>query len=205
MMAKKRLMLSVVALAASALLFVFATFAWWQISGVVNIAGGVVSVGDLEVTNTLYVSGDNVIFTETDAIGFHSYPGNTTYYKLTMTNEGNHTVNVKMTLTGFADGYPPEASSTENYAAGRSLLDVTYLDITNTLTAENINYTRMRTLLPSGVDPAEASITLVSEISLPAGESVDVFFSFTIDGDEAGNDYQNLRLDIDSLDVHATA
>ena len=205
MMAKKRLMLSIVALAASALLFVFATFAWWQVSDIVNIDGGVVSVGDLDVSTNLFVSDDNISFSGTDAIGFHSYPGNSTYYKLTVTNNGNHAVDVKVGLSGFTDGYPPAASSTENYAAGRSLLDVTYLDITNSLTGENINYTLMRTLLPAGVDPSEASITLVSEIPLSAGESVDVFFSFTIDGSEAGNDYQNLRLDIDSLDVHAAA
>jgi len=202
-MARKRLMLSIVALAASAFLFVFATFAWWQVSDIVNVDGGVVNVGDIDVSTTLYVSDDYVVFSETDEIAFHTSPGSTTYYQLSLTNNSNATVDIKTSMSGFLDGYATGASSTENFASGQSLLDVTYLDITNSLTSENINYTLMRDLLPSGVDPAQASITLISSIPLPPGETVEIFFSFTIGGELAGNDYQNLRLDITSLDVQA--
>ncbi|MFA5068316.1 MAG: hypothetical protein WC466_09850 [Candidatus Izemoplasmatales bacterium] len=201
-MVRKRLTLSLLAFFGSLFLFVFATFAWFLVSEWVDFDPSRVMIVNVDVSATLFVSEDGINYTEASQIEFsNEQPGATSYYKLTIENTGNVATNVKAFLFGFSDAATDE---TKTYDDTKSLLDVTLLDITNSQTAESYE-DLMSDLMPSppSGDYSSQALYLTTGIMLPVDDIVDIMFVFTLDGDLAGNDYQNLKLLISSIIVSA--
>lgn len=195
-MIKKRLTLSLVALVGSVFLFIVASFAWFAISDIVSLSPNTIQVQDIDVEATLYVSSNNIDFVEATSIDISlAMPGYIRYYKLVVSNNNNYAVSTQVKLYGFTDGYSDGAADTSNYTAGRSLMEVLYLDASNNINAETI-INQAFDNLADGTD----FITTHAVVDIPSSSSAELYFTITV-SESAGNDYQNLSLDIDNLFV----
>lgn len=205
-MSKKRMTLSIIVLISSVFLFVLTSFAWFAISDFINIGNPTIDLINIEATVTLYVSTDDVIYNEATEITIsNSVPGTVMYYRLVIENTGDIAIHTEIDLYGFTDSVADPLGSDANYLAGNSLFDVIRVSQSNNWNSEVINNVVLSTLIPfqSSGDYSQSSATLVEDLSLAVGNTAIVSFSFTIDGNLAGNDYQNLMLEITSLAIHS--
>ncbi len=198
-MIKKRLTLSLVALVGSVFLFIVAAFAWFAVTEVVDLMPNIVRIKDIDVDATLYVSSDNINFSETNSINIDTaVPGDSWYYKLVVTNNNTFSVSTHVTLQGLNESFRDGTADTSNFLAGKSLLDITFLDASNSVNAEVIIDQSLDSLAAGG-----DSITTHSSVDIEPMTTVELYFSLTISS-AAGNDYQNLSLSIDNLFVMST-
>jgi len=197
-MIKKRLSLSLIALIGSVLLFIVASFAWFAVSEIVNIGNGTVQIINIDVNAELYVSDDGVEYVSASNIELtNSLPGDIKYYKVIVTNNNDFSIHTRLTLHGLTDYYTDIGGDTSNYYAGRSLMEVTLLNASNSIDSVTLVDQPMDTLVI-----ASSFIITHEDVLVPASGTAECYFSFTI-SESAGNDYQNLRFDIDNLYVQS--
>ena len=205
-MSKKRMTLSLIVLISSVFLFVFTSFAWFAISEFINIGGPSIDLVNIEATATLYVSTDDVIYNEATEISIsNSVPGNVMYYRLVIENTGDLDIHTKVSLFGFTNTVADPIGSDANYLAGNTLIDVIRVSESNDWNSEVLNEVLLSSLIPyiASGDYSQSSATLVEDLSLTVGNTATVSFSLTIDGTLAGNDYQNLLLEIANLAIQS--
>jgi len=197
-MIKKRLSLSLVALIGSVFLFVIASFAWFAVSDIVNIDGSIIDIQDIDVSAVLYESYDDVTYNVVSSIDFQTQvPGDIKYYKLLITNDNDFTISTQVSLFGVTDIYTDINGDTANYTAGRSLAEVLLLNASNNIDSVTIVNQSLTTLI------ASTKVITHESVSIPASGTAELYFSFTV-SEDAGNDYQNLRLDFTNLFVQSS-
>lgn len=197
-MMKQRLTLSLVAMIGSVLLFVVASFAWFAVSDIVDVGSNTLQIINIDVSAILYESDNGVDYTSTNNIEMtNTVPGDIKYYKVVVTNNNDFDVYTQVSLHGFTDTYTDASGDTSNYAGGQTLLDVIILNASNNIDSATITDTALTSLLQ-----ASSFVVTHENVLVSAGGSAEFYFSFTISG-AAGNDYQNLRLDIDNLFVQS--
>jgi len=197
-MIKKRLSLSLVALIGSVFLFVIASFAWFAVSDIVNIGGSIIDIQDIDVSAVLYESYDDVTYDIVSSIDFQTQvPGDIKYYKLLITNDNDFTISTQVSLFGVTDIYTDINGDTANYTAGRSLAEVLLLNASNNIDSVTIVNQSLTTLI------ASTKVITHESVSIPASGTAELYFSFTV-SEDAGNDYQNLRLDFTNLFVQSS-
>jgi hypothetical protein len=195
--------LSLLAFVGSLFLFVFATFAWFLVSEWVNVDPNNVRIVDVNVAAILFESDNGIDYTETNSIDFSSQqPGATKYYKLSLENTGNVAENIKVSLYGFSDG---ASDSEKPYDDTKSLRDVTFIAISNSLNQETYSdyVAELLPVVPSG-DYTNQALYLTIGLTLSLETTTgDIFFNFTLPGDDLGNDYQNLKMVIATIIISA--
>ena len=197
-MNKKNLTLSLVALVGSLFLFVLASFAWFAISDIVNVGTNTINIVNIDVGAVLYESDDGTNYSPASYIDFqNSIPGDIKYYKVVITNNNDFDVYSQLSLHGFTDSATDPSGDDTNYLAGRSLLDVLELNASNNINSDTITDQTLTSLLQ-----ASSFVVTHENVTIPASGSAECYFSFTV-SDTTGNDYQNLRLDIDNLFVQS--
>jgi hypothetical protein len=207
-MRNKRMVLSLIAMISSVFLFVFASFAWLTISDVVNIFGPELSINDINAEANLYLDLDGDGLVDVGSIELLAgVSGNTSNFQIILENTGNVDITSKIMLYGFTNNVADPLGDDTNFLAGKSLIDVIRVSASNSINAEIIDNQTLLSLLPSGMngDFSESGVTLCYEISLAVGQSGSISFSFTIDGDLAGNDYQNLLLLISKVSIQSVS
>lgn len=207
-MKNKRMTLSLMALVGSVFLFVFASFAWLQVSQIVDIFGITGNLNNIESAANLQVSEDGVNYVDAESIMIHSaVPGDTFYFQVTIENTGDIDIHAKVLMFGFTNGVADVNGDDTNYLAGMSLVDVVRLSASNTGNAEVITDEYLVDLMPGVLDDdyTNAYVTLANSIDLGVGQSAVLTFSLTVDGALAGNDYQNLMLTISNLLVQSVS
>ena len=198
-MIKKRLSLSLVALMGSLFLFVAASFAWFAVSNLVDVGPNIVDVQDINVTAELYVSDNGVDYVVATSIDFQNVvPGDIKYYKIIVTNENAFEVSTQVSLRGFTDTYTDISSDTSNFTAGNTLKDVILLNSSNSVNSDTID-----DQILTSIYFASSVVITHENVTVPALGSAELYFSFTISETLAGNDYQNLRLDIAHIYVQS--
>ena len=205
-MSKKRMTLSLIVLISSVFLFVFTSFAWLTISKIVDMGGSRLSLVNIEASATLYVSTDGINYVEATEISISSsIPGSVTYYQLVIENTGTINIHSRVYLYGFTNNIADSLGSDANYLAGQSLIDVIRVSESNNLNSEVINNVLLSSLIPSleSEDYSQSSAILVEELVLAVGNTATISFSLTIDSALAGNDYQNLMLEIANLAIQS--
>lgn len=197
-MIKKRLSLSLIAMIGSVFLFVIASFAWFTLSDIVNVTPNIIQSQDVDVTGILYESDDNITYTEVSDITFENgVPGDVKYYKIVVTNNNSFAISTQISMVGITNTYTDIAGDTSNFNAGRSLLDVVLLSASNTADAETIASQTLTSLLIGGV-----KIISHDNVPIPSGSTVEFYFSLMMDIN-AGNDYENLQLDISNIYIQS--
>ncbi len=197
-MIKKRLSLSLVALIGSVFLFVIASFAWFAVSDIVNFGETIIEAEDIDVAAVLWESDDDTLFTEATSIDFQNVvPGDIKYYKIVITNNNDFAIATQVSLFGLTSTYSDVAGDTSNYTAGRSLADFTILNTSNNIDSVTIVDQTLTSLLVS------TKIITHDSVTIPAAGTAELYFSFTI-SEDAGNDYQNLRLDFTNLFIQSS-
>ncbi|MBN2540287.1 MAG: hypothetical protein JXB08_02050 [Bacilli bacterium] len=192
-MMKKNFTLSLVAMIGSVLLFVVASFAWFAISDTAGSDLITIDAQDIDIDATLYVSDDGINYSPATEIDFqNTVPGDIKYYKVEITNNNDFTVYTQVSLHDFTDSVTDPLGDDSNYLAGRSLMDVIILN------SDQITDQLLTTLLI-----ADVFVITHEAVEITASSTEELFFSFTISG-SAGNDYQNLQLDIDHILVQST-
>lgn len=200
-MIKKRLSLSIVALIGSLFLFVAASFAWFAVSDLVDIGGTIVNIENIDVTAEFYVSDNGVDYVTATSIDFQNLvPGDIKYYKLVVTNDNVFDVYTQVSLYGFTDTYTDVSGDTSNYTAGQTLMDVLLLNTSNDVNSDTIVDQTLTSLYF-----ASSSVITHESVTVSALSSAEFYFSFTVSETLAGNDYQNLRLDIAHLYVQSVS
>ncbi|MBN2876225.1 MAG: hypothetical protein JXL85_01090 [Bacilli bacterium] len=190
---KKNFTLSLVAMIGSVLLFVVASFAWFAISDTAGSDLITIDAQDIDIDATLYVSDDGINYSPATEIDFqNTVPGDIKYYKVEITNNNDFTVYTQVSLHDFTDSVTDPLGDDSNYLAGRSLMDVIILN------SDQITDQLLTTLLI-----ADVFVITHEAVEITASSTEELFFSFTISG-SAGNDYQNLQLDIDHILVQST-
>jgi hypothetical protein len=205
-MGNKKMLLSVIALAASFLMFIGATFAWFvfKFSGDVDpITGTVVNV---DASGGLEVSTDGITYDETNVVGVRNrVPGDIVYYQLVIDNTGETPLNIRVRFNGFINEPADPLKSMVNYLAGRNLLDAILISATNSVNTEVVDQVLMSDLigpLPPGITYETANLILFDNLFIPVNGGAVITFSFTI-SPEVGNQYQNLNLSVDSIVIDA--
>jgi hypothetical protein len=203
---KNKMLLSFTALAASVLLFIGATFAWFvfKFSGDVDpITGTVVNVN---ASGGLEISTDGITYDTTNAIGVQDrVPGDVVYYQLVIDNTGETPLNVRVRFSGFVTEPSNPLRSIVNYLAGRTLLDAILINASNSVNSsvvENALMSSMIGTLPPGITYETANLILFDNLYIPVNGGAVITFSFTI-SPSAGNQYQNLNLSIDNIIIDA--
>ncbi len=191
-MMKKNFTLSLVVMIGSVLLFVVASFAWFAISDNVRADILTIDVQDIDVDAALYVSDDGITYTAATSIDFqNAVPGDIKYYKVVITNNNDFTVYTQLSLHNFTDSVSDPSGDDTNYLAGRSLLDVIILN------SDQVTDQTMTSLLI-----ASSFVITHESVEIAASATQELFFDFTI-SETAGNDYQNLQLDIGQILVQS--
>ncbi|MGI6392740.1 MAG: hypothetical protein ACOX16_03925 [Candidatus Izemoplasmatales bacterium] len=197
-MLKKRVTLSWIALISSVFLFVFATFAWFAVSGLIDVLGPTIEVINLEVTATLEVSDDGIEYSEAEGIALeNAVPGTIKYYRLTIENVGGTEVYVKVSLHGFED--VPNNSEID-YDNEVNLLEKVVLNAANDVNEEEIEDEYLIDLLPE-IEPeyfTTSHLYLVGNMYLDTEEVGILNFSLQV-SDTANNQYQNHALEISGI------
>jgi hypothetical protein len=194
-MIKKRLSLSLVALIGSVFLFVIASFAWFNVSELVNIGGDIVDVQDIDVSAILYESDDDVIYTVATSIDFENQvPGDTKYYKLEITNNNSFDIYTQASLYGFTETYTDIGGDTSNYTEGRHLSDVLLISASNNKNGEVIEDHIVSSLIFSDFLITHENVIVTTT------EPTELYISFTMPVD-TGNNYQNLQLSFSNMYV----
>ncbi len=197
-MIKKRLSLSLVALIGSVFLFVIASFAWFAVSNIVNIGETIIETQDIDVVAVLYESYDDLTYDEVSSIDLQTQvPGDIKYYKLLITNNNDFAIATQVSLYGLTDTYTAIGGDTSNYTAGRSLAEVLLLNASNNIDSVTIVNQSLTSLMIS------TKVITHESVSIPASGTAELYFSFTV-SDDAGNDYQNLRLDFTNLFIQSS-
>ncbi len=201
----KRMSLSLIALIGSVFMFVLASFAWLQISGVVSIFGPSAKVDNIQTHAILFASADGTNFTETEAILISSgEPGNVYYFQVIISNTGELSAQSRVLLFGFTDGLSDPEGTDTGYLEGKSLVEVMRVSASNSLNTDVIDDVLMIDLLPGeiGDDFTQSYLTLLDTVTLEVGQSITLNVTFTLD-ELTGNEYQNLSLLISSISVQS--
>jgi hypothetical protein len=201
-MIKNKMTLALVALIGSTLLFIVATFAWLTVSNIVNIGDTEIELEDIEATVTLNVSTDGgTIYNPTTAVTFaNAVPGDVFYYSLVIENTGAVIINSRVLFQGFITSFAIGTGTPE-----KSLIDVLILDVHNTANGDIIDNQTMTSQigeLPGGLTYPNASLTLASNLDIAIGATETVFFTITV-ATTAGNDYGNLKLTVDAIQIQS--
>jgi hypothetical protein len=194
-MKKKRLSLSLVALIGSVFLFVIASFAWFNVSDIVDVLPDSVNVQDIDVTAVLYESDDDITYVLSAGIDFQNQaPGGIKYYKLVVTNNNDFDIYTQVSLYGFTETYTDINGDTSNFTAERSLADVVFINASNNKNSETIENLTISSLAFSDY------LITHENVLVTFSESTELYFSLTL-SENAGNDYQNLQLDFSNIYV----
>jgi hypothetical protein len=186
----KRLSLSLVALVGSVILFIVTSLAWFSVSEWVNIDFFQGSVNDYNINYTIYESSDGFNYNEMTAFSFElASPGDKKYYRIDITNPEDTDYQMDVIFSGINDVYSDGSPSSEPV----SIMEVVQLK--TTINGQIVVNGRMDDLLSNDI------IEITGNFELAANDSVSVFFSLEIIGNEANNQYQNLGLDIDEIKV----
>lgn len=197
-MMKKRLTLSLTAMIGSVLLFVVASFAWFAISDIVDIGGNTIQLINIDVSAEFYVSDNGVDYVSASSIELaNAVPGDIKYYKIVITNNNDFAIHTQVSLHGFTDSYTDAGGDTSNYTEGRTLMDVVLLNASNNI---DLNSITNETLTSQYF--ASSFVVTHEDVVIAGSGSAEFYFSFTI-SEDAGNDYQNLRLDIEHIFVQS--
>ncbi len=197
-MIKKRLTVSLIVLIGSAFLFVFASFAWFAISDITDVGSNIINVVDIDVSAELYVSDDGTNYTSASSIDFQNVvPGDIKYYKIVITNNNDFNINTQVSLHGFTDSVADSEGDDTNYLAGKTLLDVLVLNASNNVDSNTITNQTLTSLLQ-----ASSFVVTHESVAIAASGTAECYFSFTV-STSAGNDYQNLKLDISNLFIQS--
>lgn len=205
-MTSKRMTLSLIAMISSVFLFVFASFAWLTLSKIVDIGGPSLIVDNIDADAAMYVSMDGENYIEVGSIFLNtSVSGTTQYYHIVLQNTGDVPIDSKVVLYGFTNGVADPLGDDSNYLAGKTLIDVIRVSASNDANSEIIDNQTMISLMPVPLDNdySESSLFIVEDIYLDVLDTVTISFSFTIDGDLAGNDYQNLLLNVSKVYIQS--
>jgi hypothetical protein len=207
-MTRNKMTLSIVALVGSVLLFIGSTFAWFVYQRFVDVQNSGFTIINIEAVAGLEISSDGI---EYDAISSveteNKVPGEVVFYRLQIQNSGNTEISIRIRFFGFIDSVANPLKDDSNFQNGKSLVEVLYIEASNDTNSTVFNSQLISTALgdlPPGTTNATASIVLFDNIVVPVGEIMIIVFSLTM-SPEAGNDYQNLKLAIDSIIIEAVA
>ena len=207
-MLKKQMVLSLTVLITAAVLFIVVTFAWLTVSEIVNIDGAFITLEDVDATVQLQVSTDvdHIEYTLVEGgISLdNAVPGDVFYYRLLITNTGLKPILSRVVFNGFID---EPANDLIAYDEEQSLINCIVLNSYNTANASTIENDLISTRigeLSGGLTYANASFILVSDVDIAVGEDEYVYFTFTV-AEDAGNEYQNLKLTISSILIQSAA
>ena len=209
-MLKNKMTMSIVAFTASIFLFVVATFAWLTLSNLVDANITEIDFNNVEATAILELSEDAwQTSSPTSAISFaNSVPGDTFYYRLIIENTGAVDIFSAVLFKGFTNDAASALGDQTNFANGQTLIDILEIGVSiNTFDSETITYTLLSDLigeLMPGDTYATVMCTLASNLSIPVGDSDTVYITIRI-AESAGNDYQNLKLLIDSIQIQSVS
>jgi len=204
---KKRLSLSLIALIGSVFMFVFASFAWLQVSGVVSIFGPEASVNNVQSHAIIYTSTDGTNYSESESINVSAgSPGNTYYFQIAVTNTGNIPSTSKILLYSFTDSLTNPNGTNSGLLAGLSLTQVIRVSTSNNYNSDTIQNVLMVDLLPTdtGGDFTSSYMTLLENIYLEPNQTMILSVTFSLDEDTS-NDYQNLNLLIGSVSISSVS
>jgi len=197
-MMKRRLTLSLTAMIGSVLLFVVASFAWFAISNIVDVGDNTIQLINIDVSAEFYVSDNGVDYVAATSIELlNSVPGDIKYYKIVITNNNDFAVHTQVSLHGFTDSYTDIGGDTSNYASGQTLMDVVLLNASNNIDSNTITNQTLTSLYF-----ADTFVVTHEDVVISGLGTAEFYFSLTI-SDDAGNDYQNLRLDIEHIFVQS--
>ncbi|MDY0373737.1 MAG: hypothetical protein WC251_04200 [Candidatus Izemoplasmatales bacterium] len=198
-MLKRRMTLSLVALISSVFLFVFATFAWFAVTQIIDIFGPNVNIVNLEVSATLEVSDDGITYVSASEISLeNTVPGSIKYYRLTVENVGDVEVYAKISLYGFLD---QATDSGITYDDSVNLLEKIVLNASNNVNAEDITDDYLIDLLPESIsDYTTSHVYLVGSMYLDTEDIGVLDFSLQV-SPTANNQYQNHALDITNITI----
>jgi len=191
--------LSLIALISSVFLFVFASFAWLTLTEIVDIGGPSIIVDNIDAEASMYVSLDGENYLEIGSIYLStSVSGTIQYYHIVLQNTGDVPIDSKVILYGFTNSIADPLGDDTNFLAGKSLIDVIRVSSSNDVNSEFIDDQTMISLMPVPIDGdySESNLYIVEDIYLAVNQTATISFSFTIDGELAGNDYQNLLLSV---------
>lgn len=205
-MLKSKMTISILSFVGSVLLFIGATFAWLLMSNVVEIGTGTRTVINVDASAGLLVSLDGIVYDIASVVVTESrVPGDVVFYQLFIENTGNVELSIRVRFFGFINSPAITLKDTTNYDQGRSLVEVIYLHASNDVdssTIDNVLLVDAIGTLPLGTTYQTANLILFNNINIPVGENATITFSFTF-SPNAGNEYQNLKLSIDSIIVDA--
>jgi len=187
---KIKMHLSLLSLVGAVLLFIFTSLAWFSVSDVINIGIFQGKLSNKEIEYVIYESDDGVTYEEITNISFDiAVPGDVNYYRIILTNPEASDYQVFLVLSGvrtvLKDGSP--------YTGSLSMLDV--LQLTTTIDSTVIVDDVFSNLYEN------QSVTLTTTFSIESGLSETIDFTFTFLG-SAGNEYQNLGVEIDDVLIY---
>jgi len=204
---KRRFTLSLFALVGSVFVFVFATFAWWQVAGNAGVEDIPGEVNNIDAAVVLYASEDGLTYEQSNTIVIGSgSPGNTYFFQVVVENTGAVAVYNQVVLRGFVSGVSDTGGTYEGYNAGLSLVNVIRVTTSNSNNSDTIDNVIMSDLMPipQNNDYSYSSLYLVQGIYLAPSTSYTLNVTFYLD-ETTGNEYQNLSLTIDQVSVESEA
>ncbi|HOW38751.1 MAG TPA: hypothetical protein P5154_01495 [Candidatus Izemoplasmatales bacterium] len=211
-MIKKKMTMSLVALIGASLMFIVATFAWLTVSEYVNSGITVVNVSNADTTATLQMAevAEGPYTTVTSLIIPSSVPGDVFYYRLAIENTGEVALLTSVYFRGFTDAVGRAGGDPTNFNNGQTLRDILIVDSYYTNDSVNVPAVTGQTFnaligsLPMGIGYDQAVFGIAANIPLAAAETEYVYFSLTV-SDEAGTDYENLRLAISQIQISSVS
>lgn len=204
---KTKFTMSLVMMIGSVLLFVGVTFAWWTYRTFVESSPTTYMVVNIDAESAgLEVSSDGVTYDTTESvITQNKVPGDTVFYRFALSNSGNSAINIRISFLGFLLFINDETKDTSNFSNDNHLVKVVSVSAFNDVTDDVLPETLLVNLispLPLDDDFSFSRVVLFESINLAVGQTVNVTFALKL-SPNAGNNYQNLKLSVESIVVDA--
>jgi hypothetical protein len=206
-MIRNKMTMSIVAFSASVLLFIGVTFAWLTFQTWVTPGEQTYVVVNIDADSAgLEISNDGVTYDTVESIAAQNkVPGDIVFYRLNLSNSGNTPIDIRVSFVGFLLFVNDELKNSTNFLPENHLMYALLLSGFNDVNNDILEPTLLVDLvenLPLDNDFTNSRIVLFESITLAIGQSVNITFALQM-STSAGNQYQNLKLSIDSIVVDA--
>ncbi len=204
---KTKFTMSLVMMIGSVLLFIGVTFAWWTYQTFVESSPTTYMVVNIDAESAgLEVSPDGVTYDTTESvITQNKVPGDIVFYRFALSNSGNSAINIRISFLGFLLFINDETKDTSNFLNENHLVKAVTVSAFNDVTDDVLPETLLVDLispLPLDDDFSFSRVVLFESINLAIGQTVNVTFALKL-SPNAGNNYQNLKLSVESIVVDA--
>jgi hypothetical protein len=207
-MITNKMTLSIVAFVGSVLLFIGATFAWILYQYWVDAGETTHTVVNVDASAGLEISYDGIEYDSVTSVATQNkVPGDIVFYRLYIENTGNTLISIRVKFYGFIISVNNPSKDDTNFQNGNNLVNAILLSATNdidSVTVDNILLADAIGNLPLDGTYETATLILFNNIIIPEGDNVTIVFTFTF-SPTSGNEYQNLKLSIDSIIIDAVA